>query len=134
MVHSGGFAGGLRRRDSTWPPRPMKAPAMILYFVKRHLLLAILCSLGAVDARAQLVDKVVRERIAGIDVIACRTGVKDVITFSGSLPAGDVFAPKNNLAVPTLTGGMLDKGTTQEDKFAIAQKLDNIGAKIEFAV
>ncbi len=100
----------------------------------RQLFLALLFSLGTAGARAQLADKVVRERIAGIDVIACRTGVKDVITFSGSLPAGDVFAPQNNLAVPTLTGEMLDKGTSKQDKFAIAQKLDNIGAKIDFTV
>jgi zinc protease len=29
---------------------------------------------------------------------------------------------------------MLDKGTTKQDKFAIAQKLDEIGAKIDFSV
>lgn len=107
---------------------------MMLSFTKRHFLLAILCSLGAVEARAQIADRAVREKIAGIDAIAYQTGVKDVVTLSGSLPAGDTFAPQNSLAVPTLAGGMLDKGTTKQDKFAIAQKLDNIGAKIEFAV
>ncbi|MBA2243303.1 MAG: insulinase family protein, partial [Chthoniobacterales bacterium] len=88
----------------------------------------------AATSPAQIADKVVRERIAGIDVIAYKTGVKDVVTFRGSLPAGDSFAPKENVAIPTLTGGMLDKGTTRQDKFAIAQKLDNIGAKISFDV
>lgn len=102
--------------------------------MKRYLFLALLSALVAATSPAQIADKVVRERIAGIDVIAYKTGVKDVVTFRGSLPAGDSFAPKENVAIPTLTGGMLDKGTTRQDKFAIAQKLDNIGAKISFDV
>ncbi|MEO5722112.1 MAG: pitrilysin family protein [Chthoniobacterales bacterium] len=94
------------------------------------LLLAALVS----TAPAQIADKVVREKIAGIDLIAYKTDVQDVVTFRGSLPAGDSFAPKENLAVPTLVGEMLDQGTTKQDKFAIAQKLDDIGASISFAV
>lgn len=85
-------------------------------------------------APAQIADKAVRAKIAGIDLIAYKTDVKDVVTFRGSLPAGDSFAPKNNLAVPTLAGEMLDQGTTKQDKFAIAQKLDDIGASISFSV
>ncbi|MGZ5552584.1 MAG: M16 family metallopeptidase [Chthoniobacterales bacterium] len=81
-----------------------------------------------------IADKVVREKIAGIDVIAYRTEIKDVVTFRGSLPAGDSFAPHENIAVPTLVGGMLDKGTTKQNKFEIAQKLENIGARISFSV
>ncbi|MDQ3118990.1 MAG: insulinase family protein [Verrucomicrobiota bacterium] len=102
--------------------------------MKRHLLLSLLSTFLATGLPAQIADKVVREKIAGIDLIAYQTGVKDVVTFRGSLPAGDSFAPKENLAVPTLVGGMLDKGTTKQDKFSIAQKLDNIGAKIGFSV
>lgn len=85
-------------------------------------------SLGAIA------DKVVREKIAGIDVLVYRTEIKDVVTFRGSFPAGDSFAPKENIAIPTLVGDMLDKGTTKQNKFEIAQKLDNIGAKIGFSV
>ena len=85
-------------------------------------------SLGAIA------DKVVREKVAGIDVIAYRTEIKDVVTFRGSFPAGDSFAPKDNIAIPTLVGDMLDKGTTRQNKFEIAQKLDNIGARIGFSV
>ncbi len=85
-------------------------------------------SLGAIA------DKVAREKIAGIDVIAYRTDIKDVVTFRGSFPAGDSLAPKENIAIPTLVGDMLDKGTTKQNKFEIAQKLDSIGAKIGFSV
>jgi zinc protease len=96
--------------------------------------LIVICTFCAGQASAAIAEKVVRDKVAGIDVIACHTDVKDVVTFRGSLPAGDSFAPPNNLAVPTLVGGMLDKGTTKRDKFAIAQKLDDIGAKISFSV
>lgn len=97
-------------------------------------IIAALAVSVATQSTAQIAAKVVRAKIAGIDLIAYKTGVQDVVTFRGSLPAGDSFAPKNNIAVPTLAGEMLDKGTTQRDKFAIAQKLDEIGAKIDFAV
>jgi zinc protease len=96
--------------------------------------LPIVALLLTTPVRAQIASKVVREKIAGIDVIAYPTEVENVVTFRGSLPAGDAFAPKENVAIPTLVGEMLDKGTTKQDKFAIAQKLDDIGAKIDFSV
>ena len=37
--------------------------------------------------------------------------------------AGDDRAPADNVALATLTGEMLDKGTAEQDKFAIAQAL-----------
>lgn len=97
-------------------------------------LLSVVCLLSAVAAHAGVADQAVRTTIAGIDVIACKTGVKDVVTFRGSLPAGDSFAPDTNLAIATLTGGMLDKGTTSHDKFEIAHQLDSVGAGLSFSV
>jgi zinc protease len=97
-------------------------------------LFSALCLLTAVTAQAGVADQVTRVRIAGVDVIACKTGVEDVVTFRGSLPAGDSFSPDSNLAIASLTGGMLDKGTTTQDKFAIAQKLDAVGAALSFSV
>jgi zinc protease len=98
-------------------------------------LLSVLCLLGLSSAlTAQIASHVVRTKIAGIDVIAYPTGVKDVVTFQGSLPAGDAFAGDDNVAIPTLVGMMLDQGTTTEDKFAIAQKLESVGATISFGV
>ena len=35
---------------------------------------------------------------------------------------------------PTLTGMLLDKGTTKQDKFAIAEKLESVGATHQFRV
>jgi len=102
----------------------------------RRFLLALLAAtaLLATAARAAIAEKVTRATIAGIDLIAYPTAVKDVVTFAGSLPAGDSFAPDANLAIASLVGGMLDKGTTAQDKFAIAQKLDAVGASLSFSV
>ncbi len=97
------------------------------------LVASLLVSVASIS-HAQIADKVVREKVAGVDLLACKTGVKEVVTFRGSLPAGDSFAPPQNVAIPTLTGEMLDKGTTLHDKFAIAQQLEGIGAEIDFSV
>ena len=83
---------------------------------------------------AQIAAHAVRSKIAGLDVIAYPTGVKDVVTIRASLPAGDAFAGDGNPAVPTLTGMLLDEGTTKQDKYAIAQKLESVGATINFSV
>lgn len=83
---------------------------------------------------AQLAANVVRQNVHGIDLILYRTGVKDVVTLRGSLPAGDAFSASSNPAVATLTGLMLDKGTTTRDKFAISRELEAVGATINFAV
>jgi zinc protease len=73
-----------------------------------------------------------RSKIAGIDVIAYPTGAKDVVTLRASLPAGRALAGGGNPAVATLAGMMLDQGTQKQDKFAIAEKLESVGATISF--
>jgi zinc protease len=78
--------------------------------------------------------RVVRTKIAGIDVMAYPTGVKDVVTLRASLPAGDAFTADGNVAIATLTGMLLDQGTTKQDKFAIAEKLESVGATLSFSV
>jgi len=85
-------------------------------------------------AAANVADHSSRSQVAGIDVVTYRTDVKDVVVILGSLPAGDAMAEPGNIAIPTLTGMMLDRGTTSLDKFAIAEKLDNVGAEIAFSV
>ncbi len=89
--------------------------------------------LASASASGGIADKVIRSSIDGVDLIASPTAVKDVVTIVGSMPAGDAFAGSGNLAVPTLTAMMLDKGTTTSDKFAIAQRLESVGARISFS-
>ncbi len=96
---------------------------------------SVLCLLSLATAlHADIASNVVRSKIAGVDVLAYPTGVKDVVTIRGSLPAGDAFSADGNVAVATLTGMLLDQGTTQQDKFAIAEKLERVGATIGFSV
>lgn len=96
-------------------------------------LATVLCLL-ATTAHAQFATHATRTTIAGIDVIAYPTGMKDVVTLRASLPAGDAFAGDGNPAIPTLTGMLIDQGTTQQDKFAIAEKLESVGATLDFGV
>jgi zinc protease len=93
----------------------------------------ILLAIGGA-AGANMADQAHRTKVDGIDLITYHTNVKDVVVILGVLPAGDAMAEKGNIAIPTLTGMMLDRGTKSLDKFAIAEKLDNVGAEISFSV
>jgi zinc protease len=75
-----------------------------------------------------------RAQVAGIDLITYHTDVKEVVVILGALPAGDAMAERGNIAIPTLVGMMLDRGTKTLDKFAIAEQLDSVGAEIAFSV
>ena len=97
-------------------------------------LLGAFVPLPAAPGETQLAARIARQTVAGIDVIAYPTAIQEVVTLSGSLPAGDCFSPAANPAVATLTGEMLDQGTTLHDKFAIAQQLENDGATLTFSV
>jgi zinc protease len=99
----------------------------------RHYLLTALFLVSAA-ANASAADHSQRAQVAGLDLITYRTDVKDVVVILGSLPAGDAMAESGNIAIPTLTGMMLDRGTKSLDKYAIAEQLDNVGAEIAFSV
>jgi zinc protease len=101
--------------------------------VKRRYLLTALLLAGAA-AQANVAEHSQRAQIAGIDLITYHTDVKDVVVILGTLPAGDAMAGSGNIAIPTLAGMMLDRGTKTLDKFAIAEQLDNVGAEIAFSV
>ncbi len=96
--------------------------------------LAVCALLASSSTFAGLAEHAMRTRVDGADVIIYSTSVKDVVTIIGSLPAGDAFADEKSPAVATLTGIMLDKGTTRADKFVIAQQLESVGASISFNV
>lgn len=100
----------------------------------RLSLLSLSFALTAICAVAQIAPRVARTNISGIDVLLYPTGVKNVVNIRGSLPAGDVFSAGTNPAVATLTGILLDQGTTTQDKFAIAAQLEAVGATLDFSV
>ena len=86
------------------------------------------------EAGSTIAPKVNPMKVAGIDVIAYPSSVKDVVTLRAALPAGKALASTGNPAIPTLTGMLLDQGTLKQDKFAIAEKLEAVGASITFNV
>jgi zinc protease len=88
----------------------------------------------ATPAAAGMADLAHRSKVDGIDLITYRSNVKDVVIILGVLPAGDAMTESGNIAIPTLSGMMLDRGTKSLDKFSIAEKLDNVGAEISFTV
>ncbi len=93
------------------------------------------CVVASSSVWANMADNSHRSNSAGIDLITYQTQVKQVVVILGSLPAGDAMAgASDNIAIPTLTGMMLDRGTKTLDKFAIAEQLDNVGAEISFEV
>lgn len=94
----------------------------------------LLATLGLPFARAGIAENIVRDDVNGIDLITLKTGVKNVVTIKGTLPLGHAASPVDNPALAMLTGSMLDKGTLKNDKFAIAQKLESVGASIGFGV
>jgi zinc protease len=98
------------------------------------LLLSALSLVFLSFAQGQIAPHVMRSKIAGVDILIYPTGVKDVVTIQGSLPAGDAMAGDGNIAVPTLTGMLLDKGTTAHDQFALAGELERVGATVSFNV
>lgn len=101
----------------------------------RHIILtALLFATAAATASGNMVDHGHRTQISGIDLVTYKTDVKDVVVVLGSMPAGDAMAGTGNIATPTLMGMMLDRGTKNLDKFAIAEMLDNVGAEIAFGV
>jgi zinc protease len=102
------------------------------HYVLTAVLTASLLVGGA--AAANVADQSHRSQVAGVDLITYHTDVKQVVVILGSLPAGDAMAEPGNIAIPTLTGMMLDRGTKRLDKFAIAEQLDNVGAEITFGV
>ncbi len=93
------------------------------------------CVVASSSAWANMADNSHRSHTAGVDLITYQTQVKQVVAILGSMPAGDAMATgSDNIAIPTLTGMMLDRGTKRLDKYAIAEQLDNVGAEISFAV
>jgi len=103
-----------------------------LYLLLR-LAVALLCVSGSSGLNAGVADNATRQSVNGIDVVALKTGVKEVVTIRGTLPAGDSRSPDTNSALADLAAGMLDKGTTKNDKFAISKLLGDAGATITFS-
>ena len=100
--------------------------------IRLSMMMALLAI--AAPAAANMADQAHRSKVDGIDLIIYRSNVKDVVVVVGVLPAGDAMVESGNIAIPTLSGMMLDRGTKALDKFSISEKLENVGAEISFSV
>lgn len=65
-------------------------------------------------------------------LITMPTNLADAIIIHGSLPGGDIWSPKDNPCISMLTVEMLDEGTVTYSKNKIREKLESLGASIEF--
>lgn len=74
-----------------------------------------------------------RAQIGPIELVAIHMPIKGVVSFVGSLAAGDSLSPPDAPLLAGLTANMLDKGTRQRDRFQIAERLETLGASISFA-
>jgi len=79
-------------------------------------------------------ERVSKESVLdGLEFYSLKTKVNDVVTIAGSLLGGSVFSPPQNLKIPEMVSAMLDKGTRNQDKFVISEKLENVGASLNFS-
>ena len=69
---------------------------------------------------------------AGINSYVLPTNVKEVVTISGSFIGGALYSPSKNPQISAFTSAMLDKGTSNKDKFEIGDALDSVGAELKF--
>ncbi|MEM6644918.1 MAG: pitrilysin family protein [Bacteroidota bacterium] len=82
-------------------------------------------------AAVPLAERVTQHHIGGMLLQTLPTPVRDVVAVRGSFRAHPDFGADEDL-VQTLCVKMLDKGTTSRDQFAIADVLENRGAKVSF--
>jgi zinc protease len=89
---------------------------------------------GGSAGSVKLAPRMIRQSVAGLDLITLRTSLRGVVTLTGSLPAGARFNPPDNCAIADLTAALLDRGTAARGALALAQALEDIGATIQFDV
>lgn len=79
----------------------------------------------------KIASRILHGKFAEIDLMVYPTGVKDVVSLRATLAAGRAQSGSNP-AVATLTAMLLEQGTAKQDKFAIAEQLEAVGATIDF--
>lgn len=71
-------------------------------------------------------------RIGDIRLVAIDMPVKETVSFIGSFSAGNRLSPSDQPALAHMTAVMLDKGTLRNDRFAMAERFQSIGAEVTF--
>lgn len=68
----------------------------------------------------------------GLRVVVQENPATSTFAISGAVLAGSVHETPSELALSSLTADMLERGTTKQDKLAIARKLESVGASLGF--
>jgi len=83
------------------------------------------------SARLTLSDRMIRRESDGMALYAIPSPMKDVISFGGSIRTWPDQSAGAGI-VQDLAVALLDKGTRRRDRFAIADLIDNRGARLSF--
>ena len=78
-------------------------------------------------------DRIEEHTIGAGRLFTLKTGIDDVVSWRGVIVANPVFERGDELLMHLLVG-LLDKGTKQRDRFAIADVLENRGAQLGYYV
>ena len=70
--------------------------------------------------------------IGPIRLVTVDMPLDKVVSFVGSFAAGNAHNPEENPILASLTAQMLDQGTERNDRFALAESLDTLGAELGF--
>ena len=76
---------------------------------------------------------IINEEIKGVKTYVMPTGVKDVVTISGSMLGGSIHCAGKNSKISSLVASMLDKGTEKKNKYEISDMLESVGAELNFS-
>ncbi|HTL46708.1 MAG TPA: pitrilysin family protein [Verrucomicrobiae bacterium] len=78
-------------------------------------------------------DRMTVSEHGGLTIVALRTATPGVMSVAGSFRGGGT-AYDANPVLPTLTGELLDEGTTSRNKYEIAREIEARGMELEFGV
>lgn len=84
------------------------------------------------QSEINLTPKIKELTISGIHFASVAMSVDQVISCTGSIPAGDSAAPEGSALLADFTASMLDKGSKNMDRFEIAEFLNSLGIQLQF--
>jgi zinc protease len=90
-------------------------------------------SAAQTDSAVDFSSQMQRAQVGPIELVAIDMPIDNVVSFVGSLSAGDSLNPDDAPMLASLTASMLDKGTTTADRLEIAEQLDELGANLSFS-
>ena len=122
-----------RTNNSTYGPNYFRDPA--IFGPEYNAAEADTTATATGATTGQLVDfssHMQHATVGGIELIAIDMPINDVVSFVGSFAAGETLSPADAPTLAGLTASMLDKGSKRNDRFVIAERLDTLGANIDF--